>query len=275
MSLRKFWIDVFLEGLVKNPHYLLSMPISVICVNLIRAFSSHNLNRKWTLQKNSPLVEHLTTISIALQSLGIWMTAAKGLVVMLLRLPILASLNFLSTAGKWWQRTREKTMHSRLDAIMKQLVYGRLGCDDDYPKWMRAIIFAPLWEELFYRFAFDKAWQGFFRASSSVTAVNSWVWANSIIFGLAHACNWFPSDQFENTVDGEVNVSEDRNEGYWGNIFGALSHSISAFITAFFVLNPLYIRHGLSASICGHAAMNLISVTLESLFVEQREEEGQ
>lgn len=269
LSFRNLWRDIFAEGLLKNRCYLLSMPISLLCVSLIRAFSIGKLKQKWALTTKSPLVEHLTTLSITLQSLGIFTSVIKGLVITLLRLPILAFLNVLSTARKWWQSKGGNPRHSRLDAIMARLVYGRIGSDDSYPIWTHAIIFAPLWEELFYRFAFDKLWQGFFRGTSSVAVLDSsnilqsgWIWANSILFGLVHACNWFPSNQFDSMVGGEVDGSNERKQDYWDNLFSALSHSLSGFITAFFVLNPLYVRHGLSASICGHAIINCIGVAL-------------
>ena len=277
LTLRTFWRDVFVAGLAKNGRYLLSVPISLICLDLIRASSIDELNQKWPLNKNSTLVEVLTSFSIALQSLTIFPSAVKGLIITLLRLPILASLKIYSTASKWWQRKRGRTLDSPLDDITKQLTYGRFGNEDNYPFWMRAMIFAPLWEELFFRFAFDKGWHGIFRGTNSVTVLNSWVWANSILFGLVHACFWFPSNQFDRMIDGEVDDSEAINGGYWDNIFGALSHCTSAFLTAFLVLNPLYVRHGLSASICAHAIINSVGVARlqASLYVAQLEVEGQ
>lgn len=261
-------------GLVKNRAYLRSMVVWLSCVLAVEGVFKPALYRTWPLERKSPVVEHLTTLSIAMQSVGIFLHAVQDFIsLMLVKIPVVASLKLLFTTTAWWQRRRGFTKHALFDGMIERLSYRKNDCDKSRPFWMDAIIFAPVREELVFRFAFDKVWHGVLGAfaKASVDVCNSssllppaWIWANSLLFGLMHACNWLPVQLHPSFASGH-DGADDGDIDVWENIFGALFQSTGTFVTAFFVFNPLYVRHGLSSSIGAHAALNSVSVGLPLL----------
>ena len=266
ISWRKITQDILLTGLVKNRLYLRSMMIFGPCVLVLITGVKPILQRIWPLERKSQFVEDLTTLFIGMQSGELFIVAVQEYMIMLLKVPILVSLKMLSTMNAWWRRKGENTRHVLFDGMMEMLLYGKRYGDLKFPFWMDAIILAPVREELIYRFAFDRVWHVLFGGVNSVVAVNSspllqpgWVWANSLLFGLVHALNWFPFHIPASSVIDPGNRDEiDHN--IWDNILGALLQSAGAILTAFLVFNPLYVRHGLSSSICAHFFLNSIFV---------------
>ena len=281
-SSKAFWGKKILEGilygattgLMKNRLYIRSMAVWLSCVLAIEGVLKPALYRTRPLERKSPVVEHLTTLSIAMQSIGIFLHAVQDFVILIsVKIPVVASLKLLSTTTAWWKRKRGFIKHSLFDGMIERLSSRKNDCDKRRPFWIDAIFFAPVREELVFRFAFDKVWHGFLGAfaTASVGGCNSstllppvWIWANSLLFGLMHACNWLSVQLNSSFASGHDGV-DDGDIDVWENIFGALFQSTGTFVTAFFVFNPLYVRHGLSSSIGAHAALNSLFVGLPFL----------
>jgi len=261
-SVTKIPKDIILEGMAKNRPYLRSMAIWLPCVLALDTVYKPILQQKLPLENKSSIVEHLTTLSIAMQSIGIFVHAVQGYIDFLLKVPIFVSLKLLSVMTTWWQRKSEISKPALFDGAIEWLSSWKV--DESRPFWMDAVFFAPVREELIFRFAFDRVWHGSLGVLGvkSIVSWNSsvqpaWIWANSLLFGLVHACNWLPrrtSSNLDsaNLGDGDIDV--------WENILGALFQSTGSFLTAFFVFNPLYVRHGLSSSICAHTILNSVFV---------------
>jgi len=244
------------------------------CVFAIESVIKPALQRTWPIEKKSSLVESLSTFSIAMQSVGIFVYAIQETLVGLVKVPMLASLNFFSMAIAWWQRTRSTTKLTHFDGMIERL-FSQIGNRNrSCPYWINDFVLAPIREELVFRFAFDKVWHGLLRAFgvNSAAALNvsphlsqTWVWANSFFFGLVHVSNWLPVKlmPFNSADDGDFDNGE---PDLWYTVFGALFQSSVCFLSAFYVLNPLYVRHGVCASIGAHAAMNLPNVIARQIF---------
>jgi hypothetical protein len=209
-----------------------------------------------------------------MQSMGIFLHAVQDFVIFIsVKIPVVASLKLLSATTAWWKRKRGSTKHALFDSMIERLSSRKNDLDKSCPFWMDAIIFAPVREELVFRFAFDKVWHGFLgafatasvgRCNSSTLLPSVWIWANSLLFCLMHACNWLPVQLNSSFASGHDSV-DDGDIDMWENIFGALFHSTGTFVTAFFVFNPLYVRHGLSSSVGAHVALNSLFVGLPFL----------
>lgn len=271
-SVKKIPKDIILEGMAKNRPYFRSMAIWLPCVLALDTVCKPILQQKLPLGNKSSIVGHLTTLSIAMQSIGIFVHAVQGYIDFLLKVPILVSLKLLSAMTTWWQRKRDIGKPAIFHGAIEWLVSWKV--DESRPFWMDAVFFAPVREELIFRFAFDRVWYGFLGVLGVKAAVSrnssvqpAWIWANSLLFGLVHGCNWLPRSTSSTPVsanlgDGDIDV--------WENILGALFQSTGTFLTAFFVFNPLYVRHGLSSSICAHAILNSIFVGLPVLVSRMR-----
>lgn len=271
----KSFLDGVTTGLVKNFSYLRSMAIWLSCVLAIEAFVKPVLIRTWPLERKSQFVEHLATISIIIQSIGIFLHATEDFFFTLVKVPVVASLKFLSMTSAWWrQREGGITKDALFSGTTQQLLPRKGGNDESYPFWMDAVFFAPVREELVFRFAFDSVWHkivgvigihSVVAKSSSPSLPPAWIWANSLLFGLVHASNWLPVQMHAPSPSGHGGI-DDGNHNVWENILGALFQSTSTFLTAFFVFNPLYVQHGLYSSIGAHAALNSVFVGLPHLF---------
>jgi len=261
-------------GLVQNHPYLRSMVIWTSCVLAIEILFKPALHRVWPLERKSPLVEHLTTLSIMMQAVGIFLHVIQDYFSTLVKVPIVAFLNLLSTTTAWWQRKRGITKHTFFDGMIKRISSRKGGNDESPPFWIDAVFFAPVREELFFRFASDRVWHGVLGAfgassvvagSSSTSLPTAWIWTNSLLFGLVHASNWLPFKLHPSSASTHGDM-DDGDRDMLENVLGALFQSTSTFLTAFFVFNPLYVRHGLSSSIGAHATLNAIFVGLPHLF---------
>jgi len=132
---------------------------------------------------------------------------------------------------------------------------------------------APILEELTYRFAFDKIWNGLFLFGSynAPTARPVWGVISSLSFGLAHMGNWLPFRGVNAVQFLDEPRHDDEGENEYKSrlliqaVHVSLLHGFSASLSAIFLLLPMYQVGGLAASIVTHMVTNAIGVGLHSL----------
>lgn len=168
--------------------------------------------------------------------------------------------------------------------------------------FLEKILTGPLSEEILHRFLLDKLWRGLSRgirscsfafhwlprcglpqasgplimASTGARTTNqiAWVVFNSILFGLSHIGNYFPLREARRLAY-EVEWkkyheylygSPPRDFDYEKEIQKrALHHFVSSTLYALFILNPMYLSHGLLGAFGSHAVLNAAaSMLMES-----------
>lgn len=78
---------------------------------------------------------------------------------------------------------------------------------------------------------------------------------SSILFGIMHISNWIDfalltDEKAESWADKETHVFVENA------VSRGILHAVSSFCVAWFILTPVYYRHGIFAAIAAHAAIN-------------------
>ena len=241
---------------VLRTSFLRVLSIWMVGILAIQAFVKPTLKRACPLKRTTPLVEHLTTLSLAMLSLASLLSSAFDyLVLALVRFPIAGLLDLCSSVTTRFQKWRGQPGWASFSyGLSKRMQMSMRGVNQNDAKCSVSMIdtavFAPVREELIYRFVFDKLWR--FAGGTSVSP--AWMWTNTLVFGLSHAGNWLP-----------VAPGNDENSSVWDALSGVFFQCTSSFLFTFILFGPLYLRYGLSASIGAHVMVNAVSAGLPLL----------